>query len=83
MLVVSSAHEDLTAEQRAEIEDVAKRLGIEAVRCSMGETDTSDGHQGWDGTHPILSDGVGEGILYTTKHGALLAAMRLIKELIP
>ena len=45
MLVVSSAHEDLTAEQRAEIEDVAKRLGIEAVRCSMGETDTSDGYQ--------------------------------------
>ena len=80
---VSNEHENLTDEQREEIEDVAERLGIEAVRCSMGETDTSDGYQGWDGQHPMLSNGVGEGTLYTTKHGALLAAMRLIKELIP
>ena len=80
---VSNEHENLTDAQREEIEDVAERLGIKAVRCSMGETDTSDGYQGWDGQHPMLSNGVGEGILYTTKHGALLAAMRLIKDLIP
>ena len=82
-MLVSSDHERLTAAQREKIEDVAKRLGIKAVWCSMGETDTSDGYQGWDGTHPMLNDGVGEGILYSTKHGALLAAMRLIKDLIP
>ena len=82
-MMVLSAHEDLTAEQRAEIDEIASLLGVTASYCSMGETDDSDGYKGWDGTHPILSDGVGEGILYTTKHGALLAAMRLIKELIP
>ena len=82
-MMVSDAHEDLTAEQRAEIDEIALLLGVEASYCSMGETDESDGHKGWDGIHPALNDGVGEGILYTTKHGALLAAMRLIKDLIP
>ena len=82
-MMVSGEHANLTHDQRQEIDEVAEGLGIKAVWCSMGETDTSDGYQGWDGTHPILSDGVGDGILYTTKHGALLAAMRLIKELIP
>ena len=82
-MMVSDAHEDLTAEQREEIDQIALLLGVEASYCSMGETDESDGHKGWDGIHPALNDGVGEGILYTTKHGALLAAMRLIKDLIP
>ena len=82
-MMVSGEHANLTHDQRQEIDEVAEGLGIKAVWCSMGETDTSDGYQGWDGTHPILSDGVGEGILYTTKHGALLAALRLIRDLIP
>ena len=82
-MMVSGEHANLTHDQRQEIDEVAEGLGIKAVWCSMGETDTSDGYQGWDGTHPMLNDGVGEGILYSTKHGALLAAMRLIKELIP
>ena len=82
-MLVSSAHEDLTAEQRAEIDEIARLLGVTASYCSMGETDESDGYKGWDGVHPALNDGVGEGILYSTKHGALLAAMRLIKDLIP
>lgn len=82
-MMVSGEHANLTHDQRQEIDEVAEGLGIKAVWCSMGETDTSDGYQGWDGTHPMLNDGVGEGILYTTKHGALLAAMRLIKDLIP
>ncbi len=78
-----STHENLTAEQRAEIDEIASLLGVTASYCSMGETDESDGYKGWDGIHPALNDGVGEGILYTTKHGALLAALRLIKDLIP
>lgn len=82
-MMVSDAHKDLTAEQREEIDQIALLLGVEASYCSMGETDESDGYKGWDGVHPALNDGVGEGILYTTKHGALLAAMRLIKDLIP
>ena len=82
-MMVSGEHANLTHDQRQEIDEVAEGLGIKAVWCSMGETDTSDGYQGWDGTHPMLNDGVGEGILYTTKHGALLAALRLIKDLIP
>ena len=82
-MMVSGEHANLTHDQRQEIDEVAEGLGIKAVWCSMGETDTSDGYQGWDGTHPILSDGVGEGILYSTKHGALLAALRLIRDLIP
>ena len=82
-MLVSSEHANLTHKQRQEIDEVAEGLGIKAVWCSMGETDTSDGYQGWDGTHPMLNDGVGEGILYTTKHGALLAALRLIRDLIP
>ena len=82
-MLVSGEHANLTHDQRQEIDEVAEGLGIKAVWCSMGETDTSDGYQGWDGTHPMLNDGVGEGILYTTKHGALLAALRLIKDLIP
>ena len=82
-MMVSDAHKDLTAEQREEIDQIALLLGVEASYCSMGETDESDGYKGWDGIHPALNDGVGEGILYTTKHGALLAAMRLIKDLIP
>ena len=82
-MLVSNTHEDLTAEQRAEIDQIALLLGVEASYCSMGETDESDGYKGWDGMHPALNDGVGEGILYTTKHGALLAALRLIRDLIP
>ena len=82
-MLVSGEHANLTHDQRQEIDEVAEGLGIKAVWCSMGETDTSDGYQGWDGIHPALNDGVGDGILYTTKHGALLAAMRLIKDLIP
>ena len=82
-MMVSGEHANLTHDQRQEIDEVAEGLGIKAVWCSMGETDTSDGYQGWDGTHPMLNDGVGEGILYSTKHGALLAALRLIRDLIP
>lgn len=82
-MLVSNAHENLTAEQREEIDEIARLLGVEASYCSMGETDESDGYKGWDGVHPALNDGVGEGILYTTKHGALLAALRLIRDLIP
>ena len=82
-MLVSNAHESLTAKQCDEIDEIASLLGVTASYCSMGETDESDGYKGWDGVHPALNDGVGEGILYTTKHGALLAAMRLIKDLIP
>ena len=82
-MLVSNAHENLTAEQRAEIDEIASLLGVTASYCSMGETDESDGYKGWDGVHLSLNDGVGEGILYTTKHGALLAALRLIRDLIP
>ena len=65
------------------VADMVQSLCPNVVADSAVARRTADGYQGWDGTHPILSDGVGEGILYTTKHGALLAAMRLIKELIP
>ena len=82
-MLISSEHANLTHKQRQEIDEVAEGLGIKAVWCSMGETDTSDGYQGWDGTHPMLNDGVDERILYTTKHDALLAALRLIRDLIP
>ena len=82
-MMVSDAHENLTAAQRKEIDEIASLLGVTASYCSMGETDESDGYKGWDGVHPALNDGVGEGILYTTKHGALLAALRLIRDLIP
>ena len=82
-MMVSDAHENLTAEQRAEIDEIASLLGVTASYCSMGETDESDGYKGWDGIHPALNDGVGEGVLYSTKHGALLAALRLIRDLIP
>ena len=82
-MMVSTPHENLTAEQRAEIDEIASLLGVTASYCSMGETDESDGYLGWDGVHPALNDGVGEGVLYSTKHGALLAALRLIRDLIP
>ena len=82
-MMVSDAHEDLTAAQRKEIDEIASLLGVTASYCSMGETDESDGYKGWDSVHSALNDGVGEGILYTTKHGALLAALRLIRDLIP
>ena len=82
-MMVSDAHENLTAAQRKEIDEIASLLGVTASYCSMGETDESDGYKGWDGIHPALNDGVGEGVLYSTKHGALLAALRLIRDLIP
>ena len=81
-MMVSKQHEDLT-DQRAEIAEIADALGIKAVLCSMGEVDGNPGYEGWDVQHAMLCDGVGEGILYSTKHGAQLAALRLIKELIP
>ena len=80
---VLNRYEDMTADMRAEVEEVAAGLGVKAVRCSMGETDTDDGYAGWDGQHPLLSNGVGEGILYTTTHGALYAALLLLRSLIP
>lgn len=44
-MLVSNAHENLTAEQRAEIDEIASLLGVTASYCSMGETDESDGYK--------------------------------------
>ena len=82
-MVISKQHEDLTEFQRREIAQLAIGVGIRTVLCSMGEQDGEPGYEGWDGQHAMLCDGVGEGILYSTPHGAQFAALRLLKELIP
>ena len=82
-MLISKQHEDLSELQRREIAQLASGIGIRTVLCSMGEHDGEPAYEGWDGQHILLSNGVGEGILYSTKHGAQLAALRLIKELIP
>jgi hypothetical protein len=82
-MLISKQHEDLTVDKRYEVAEIANALGIKAVFCSMGAFDGNPAYEGWDGQHAMLCDGVGEGILYSTPHGAQFAALRLLKELIP